>query len=166
MSIEFVVEDGTAKTDATSYVELTEFRQYWENKGIDYSVAGGTADASIQVWLNEATQYADITICWGGTIVDEDQALAIPRTSWADVYGRDLDDSVPDYLKNGICELAGKRQGTDPESSTTVGVSSKRYGPVSVAYKGGTNGSTVRYPTASKWFGLMLQCGGLRAWPA
>ena len=161
--IEFVVEDGTAKTDATSYVTVLEFQQYWFNKGTDYE---STADTTIQAWLNEATIYADTTICWGGTIVDEDQALAIPRTSWVDVYGRDLDDSVPNYLKNGICELAGKRQGTDPESSTTVGVSSKRYGPVSVAYKGGTNGSTVRYPTASKWFGLMLQCGGLRAWPA
>lgn len=161
--IAFIVEDGTAKTDATSYVTVAEFVQYWENVGTDYSA---TAEASVQAWLNEATQYADMTICWGGALSDEDQALSIPRTSWADVYGRDLDDSVPDYLKNGICELAGKRQGTDPESSSTVGVSSKKYGPVSVSYKGGTNGTTVRYPTAEKWFGLMLQCGGLRAWPA
>ena len=166
MAVEFVVEDGTAKTDATSYVTLAEFRQYWENKGVDYSLAGGTADASIQAWLNESTQYADITICWGGAISDEDQALAIPRTSWVDVYGRDINDSVPDYLKYGISELAAKRQGADPETSSTVGVASKSYGPVSVSYKGGTNGTTVRYPTAEKWFGLMLQCGGLRAWPA
>ena len=163
LTIEFVVEDGTAKTDATSYVTVVEFQQYWVNKGTDYE---STADATIQAWLNEATEYADITICWGGAISDEDQSLAIPRTSWVDVYGRDLDDSVPDYLKYGISELAAKRQGADPESSSTVGVSAKRYGPVSVAYKGGTYVTTVRYPTAEKWFGLMLQCGGLRAWPA
>ena len=124
MAIEFVVEDGTGLSTSTSYVSLAEFRQYWENKGVDYSSAGGTTDASIQAWLNEATQYADVTVCWGGILSDEDQALAIPRTSWVDIYGRDVDDSVPDYLKNGICELAGKRQGTDPETSTTVGVSS------------------------------------------
>lgn len=163
LTIEFVVEDGTGKSTATSYLTVEEFEQYWLNKGTDYQA---TADATIQAWLNEATEYADITICWGGSLYDEDQALAIPRTSWVDVYGRDLDETVPDYLKNGICELAGKRQGSDPETSSTVGVASKSYGPVSVAYKGGTNGTTVRYPTAEKWFGLMLQCGGLRAWPA
>jgi hypothetical protein len=166
MAVQFVVEDGTGLSTSTSYVELAEFRQYWENKGVDYSVVGGTTDAQVQVWLNEATAYTDLTYCWPGALVDEDQALAVPRTGWVDVYGRDLDDSVPTYLKNGVCELAGTRQGTDPEAVSEVGVSSQSYGPVSVSYSGGRNGQTITYPTASKWFGKMQQCGGLRAWPA
>ena len=163
MSIQFIVEDGTAKTDATSYVELTEFRQYWENKGVDYT---STTDTTIQTWLIEATMYSDLSVCWGGCISDEDQALAIPRIGWVDVYGRDLSDSVPTYLKNGVSELAAKRKGVDPEASSSVGVASKGFGPVSVSYRAGANGQTVRYPTAEKWFGLLLQCGGLRVWPA
>lgn len=166
MAIEFVVEDGTGLETSTSYVSLAEFRQYWENRGVDYSLAGGTTDSMIQVWLNEATAYADITYHWGGFLYDEDQALAIPRTSWVDVYGRDIDESVPDPLKNGICELAAKRQGVDPEASLDVGLSSQSYGPVSVSYKGSSGKKIVSYPTADKWFNLLLMDSGLRNWPA
>ena len=164
--MEFIVEDGTGLSTSTSYVSVADFEQYWTNKGVDYTSDTSYPDATIQAWLNEATAYADLTMCWGGTIADDDQALLVPRLGWVDVYGRDLDSSVPTYLVNGVCELAGSRKGSDPESSTTTGVSTKKYGPVSVSYKGGSNGTTVRYPTAEKWFGLMQQCGGLRAWPA
>lgn len=161
MAVEFVVEDGTGLTNSTSYVSVAEFQQYWENRGTVYS-----SESSIQKWLNEATAYADLTYCWGGTIADDDQALLVPRIGWADVYGRDLDDSVPTYLKNGVCELAAARQGVDPEASSTVGVASKSYGPVSVSYRGGSNGQSVKYPTAEKWFGMMMLCRGLRNWPS
>lgn len=164
--IEFVVETGEGLSTSTSYVALADFRQYWENKGVDYSVAGGTPDATIQVWLNEATAYTDLVNCFGGDILDEDQSLAIPRSGWSDVYGRDISESVPTYLVNGVCELAAKRKGVDTETSTSVGVGSKRYGPVSVSYTGGTNGTTISYPTAERWFGKLQKCGGLRAWPA
>ena len=163
MAIIFVVEDGTGLTNSTSYVSVAEFVQYWENKGTDYSA---TAEATAQAWLNEATDYADNTYCWGGSLGDEDQALAVPRDGWNDVYGRDLDDSVPTFLKNGVAELAGIRQGADPESSVSVGVSSESYGPVSVSYKGSSPGTTVKYTTAEKWFGKLQLCGGLRAWPS
>ena len=161
MAIQFVVEDGTGLTNSTSYVSVAEFIQYWENRGTTYS-----SESSIQKWLIEDTAYADLTYCWGGNIADDDQALDVPRVGWADVYGRDLDDSVPTYLKNGVCELAAARQGADPESSSDVGVASETYGPVSVSYRSGTNGQTVTYPTAVKWFGKMLLCRGLRNWPS
>jgi len=161
MAIQFVVEDGTGLSTSTSYVTLAEFRQYWENKGTNYAV---TSDVTLQAWLNEATAYADLTRCWGGSLVDEDQALSVPRTGWVDVYGRDLDDSVPTYLKNGVCELAAKRKGIDPETSASTDVTSKAYGPVSVSLRGGANGKSIRYPTAERWFGKMQGCGGLRNW--
>lgn len=160
MAIEFVVEDGTGLSTSTSYVSVAEFVQYWENKGTDYSA---TSEAIVQAWLNEATAYADLSKCWGGTISDDDQALLIPRTGWNDVYGRDLDDSVPTFLKNGVCELAGKRRGVDPESSVATGISSKSFGGISVSYKG--NGAETKYPTADKWFSKMMGGGGLKAWP-
>lgn len=166
MAIEFVVEDGTAKSDATSYVTLAEFRQYWENRGVSYAIVDGYPDVTIQAWLNDATAYADLTKCWAGAISDEDQALAIPRTGWSDCYGRDIDDSVPDYLKWGVCELAGKRQGTDPEQLAEGNIASQSYGPVSISYKGSGSGVSISYPTAERWFSKLHQCQGLRNWPA
>lgn len=166
MSLQFIVEDGTGLSTSTSYVSLADFRQYWENKGVDYSVVGGTLDATIQVWLNEATAYTDLTNTWAGYISDEDQALDVPRSSWTDVYGRDVSDSVPTYLVNGVCELAGKRKGVDPETSSSVGVASKSYGPISVSYTGSQNDKSISYPTAERWFGKLERSGGLRAWPA
>lgn len=163
MAIEFVVEDGSGLTTSTAYVSVADFQQYWENKGTDYTA---TADATIQAWLNDATQYADMTYRWGGNIYSTTQALAVPRTGWWDVYGRDVSESVPTYLVNGICELAGKRQGTDPDTSASIGVSSKSYGPVSVSLKGNGTGISTRYPTAEKWFNLLQMERGMRAWPS
>jgi len=165
MAIEFIVEDGTGLSTATSYVSIAEFQQYWTNRGTDYTSAVTYPEVTLQGWLNEATAYADLTYCWGGSLSDDDQALAVPRIGWVDVYGRDLDASVPDFLKNGVCELAGKRKGVDPEASASVGIAAKRYGPVSVSYRGGGNGKTIKYPTAEKWFNKMMLCGGLKAWP-
>lgn len=166
MAISFIVEDGTGLTNSTSYVSVAEFYQYWENKGVDYTDTDTYPTATIQAWLNDATAYADLTKHWAGAISDEDQALAVPRTGWSDCYGRDVDDSVPTYLKNGVCELAGSRQGTDPESTAEYGVASHRYGPVSVTYRGGANGQSVTYPTADRWFAKLHQKIGMRNWPA
>ncbi len=166
MAIEFEVEDGTGLTTSTSYVSVADFEQYWENLGTDYTSAVTYPDATIQAWLNEATQYADMNYTWSGYITDDDQALDVPRTDWSDVYGRDINDEVPTYLKNGVCELAGKRKGTDPEASVAVGVASKSYGPVSVSYNGSQGGKTISYPTANRWFDKLSQERGLRAWPS
>ena len=166
MAIEFVVEDGTGLTNSTSYVSVAEFLQYWENRGVDYSTAGGYTEANIQVWLNDATAYTDLTQCWVGAISDEDQALAVPRTGWSDCYGRDVDDSVPGYLKNGVCEIAGKRQGVDPEQVAEGNIASQSYGPVSISYKGASSGTSISYPTAERWFSKLHRCSGLRNWPA
>ena len=37
LSIQFTVEDGSKVTDANSYVTVTEFKQYWINRGVDYN---------------------------------------------------------------------------------------------------------------------------------
>ena len=72
MAIQFVVETGAALSNATSYVSIAEYKQYYENRGIDYTAV---ADATIQAKLNIATEYIDNNYTFSGRIVDEDQAL-------------------------------------------------------------------------------------------
>ena len=46
----FIVEDGTGKSDATSYQTVAECKAYWDSIGVDYSLL---SDAQIEVYLNK-----------------------------------------------------------------------------------------------------------------
>lgn len=162
MTIDFVVEDGTGKTDATSYVSIQEFKDYWDNRLISYS---SYSDDIIGNWLNLATQYADSICKWGGQIYDSDQALAIPRVSWMDKQGRFLDGTVPTFVKNGVCELAAIRQADNFETTSSVGLKSENYGPVSVTYSSDSSYSKIIYTTAMNWFRMGITSTGLRGIP-
>jgi len=128
MAVNIIVEDGTGKTDATSYVSIAEFKTYWTQKGITHT----EDDDTIAVWLNSATQYADYLVRWGGDIYSYDQALQIPRINWVDMSGRILED-VPTQVKNGVCELAQLLQGDT--ITNDQGIASESYGGISVTYK-------------------------------
>ena len=58
MAVEFVLEDGTGKTDSTSYAAVADFRQYFENFGTTFT----ETDDEIKTWLklmliNFSSQY-------------------------------------------------------------------------------------------------------------
>ena len=53
----FIVEDGTALENANSYVTVQEFRDYWGDRGTDYTAK---ADEEIESSLVLATQYIDM----------------------------------------------------------------------------------------------------------
>ena len=76
MTIEFIQEDGTSKTDSTSYASIVQFKQYWENRGTDYSAL---TDVVIQGRLNASTEYIDLQYNFFGYKSDEDQSLEWPR---------------------------------------------------------------------------------------
>ena len=60
MALEFVVEDGTGLEDATSYADIAEADQYFENVAdTDWT---GTDDVK-KAALNEGARYIDAT--WG-----------------------------------------------------------------------------------------------------
>lgn len=152
MAITIVVEDGTGKTDSTSYVSIADFKTYWTQHGTDYT---SESDDTIALWLNEATFYADSYYCWCGSITNEDQALQWPRTGMYDRNGYSIDDDViPMYLQYAICELAGTRQGTS-ETIVTAGVKSKSVGPLSVEYTGG-GGETKTYVQANNYLASFI----------
>jgi len=161
MAITIVVEDGTGLTNATSYVSIAEFKAYWAERGITRT----ESDDTIAIWLNLASQFADAHYDWDGQIASDEQALLIPRVNWCDKQGRDLDDSVPGFIKNGVCELAAIRQSDNFETTSTTGVKSESYGPVSIAYSGDSGSSKVLYTTATQYFKQGLAPIGLRVIP-
>ena len=165
MSIEFVLEDGTGKSDATSYVSVAEFEQYWENLGVDYTDDDDYPDATIQAWLNEATAYADDTNTWGGFLYSTSQALEVPRSGWSNDRYVDISESVPDELKYGVCELAHARQADIDDSEEADGVSSESLGPHSTAYNGTAQTRRTQYPRAERWFSKINVIDALYGWP-
>lgn len=106
MAIEFVVEDGTGKTDATSYLSVAELDQGWENLGYDGSTL---IEATKQVLLNVATKVVDGQYGnrFPGVRRYVTQRLQWPRT---DAYYRDghkvAYNSVPPEVKNAVLEMA------------------------------------------------------------
>jgi hypothetical protein len=148
--IEFVVEDGTGKTDSTSYAEIADFRQYWENRGVDYS---STVDDTIKAWLNSATEYIDFNYVFKGVKTSTDQALEWPRTGVTDRYCNLVDsDIIPTEVIYSTCYLAAQvANGSLFNIGTNV--KSDSYGPVSVTYSGEAGAKTYKAADQYlKWF--------------
>lgn len=106
MEVTFIEEDGSGKPDATSYVSLDFFKQYWFNADYNY---GTLSDNGVYRLLNRASAYIDNNYRKGfpGYRQYEDQALEWPRTGayYLDKY--DIDESlVPVEIKNATCEAA------------------------------------------------------------
>ena len=98
-----IIEDGTGKSDAESYVSATDFKAYAAKRGITVPAD----DAACEVLLIKAMDYlAGYEDRWRGRRVTAAQALAWPRKGvvlngfpWAS-------DAIPAQLKAGQCELA------------------------------------------------------------
>jgi len=138
MAIEFIVEDGTGKENATSYVTVAEYVQYWENRGTDYSTVVAT---TVQGYLNSATEWIDMSYKFIGAKADDNQALEWPRYDVDDIDS----DEIPTDLKSAVCYMAAQvKTGINQIDS---GVTSESYGKISKTYS--TNGIKT-YPVADK----------------
>lgn len=153
MAIEFIQEDGTGKTDATSYASIAQYKQYWENRGTDYSAV---ADDTIKAYLNLATDYIDNTYIFKSEKTNEDQALEWPRYNVVkDKHGNLYeDDEIPIDLINATCYLAAN---STELYQTGSGVSQESYGPVSKTYSN-ASGQT-NFPVANKYLKNLIISG-------
>lgn len=149
MAIQFVVEDGSGKSDATSYISEDDFLQYWENRGVDYS---DEATATVQAKLNLATQYVDNLHVYEGSKKTTTQALEFPRDWVIDRNGIDRSGEVPAAVTYAVCEAAAyELEGNSLEEATQM-IESRRMGPVSVTY--GSKGQLPpRIGKAEKYLG-------------
>ena len=101
-----VVEDGTAKSDADSYVSVSTASSYFADHGSPAawsSASGGAKDAA----LRYAAVWMDGNWNWVGEIVTGTQARSWPRYGAEDHEYRDIAyDSVPQRIQDAQCELA------------------------------------------------------------
>jgi hypothetical protein len=99
-----VVEDGTGKADAESYVSVADTDTYFSDRNI--TTWTGT-DAVKEAALRKATEYLDATYSWAGSgVVETTQALGMPRKDLYDNEARDISETVPTGLKRATMELA------------------------------------------------------------
>lgn len=153
MAVEFIIEDGTGKTDSTSYETVEEFKQYWENRGVTFT----ELDEIIQTWLNLGTEYLDNHYrYWGDPTTPETQNLQWPRTGLRDDKKVIINgDVIPQQLKNALSLLAREaRLNKDLSAKVNTGVASKRIGPVATTYK---SGYTVDYKNVNTYLSRFIR---------
>lgn len=77
MAIAFIIEDGTGKSDSTSYLTVAELTQILEDAGLTITL---TTDPEKQAALNRMTLILDSFAQWTGKRLLTTQALEWPRS--------------------------------------------------------------------------------------
>jgi hypothetical protein len=107
MPINFIAEDGTGKSDATSYATLAQFTQFWTDRGVATQTIG---DSVVQAYLNQATDYIDSHYDFIGVPTYADtQALEWPRyiSEQSGLQRKVIDNNeIPLALIKAVCWLA------------------------------------------------------------
>lgn len=108
-----VVEDGTAKADAESYLSVTDADSYFANRG--YTLWATMSTNEKEQALRRSADYMKAAYGprWLGYRVSASQALDWPRSG---VVARGFSipaDAIPAEVKNACAELAFKAAGGD-----------------------------------------------------
>lgn len=128
-----VVEDGTGKSTAESYISVADASSYFTARAVTTWAALAT-DALREAALRKATDYMENTYTWQGTRKTEEQALSWPRYNVVvDGYLID-DDIVPEAVKRACAELALKSTTADLSPDMAQGVTREKVGPIEVEY--------------------------------
>lgn len=165
MAVEFVVEDGTGKTDATTYLSVEDMKQLWSNAGYNYSALSST---DIKIILNNASQSLDgrYGAKWPGERASLSQALDWPRSSVADKDGYDRPSTtLPVEIERATAEMAyAVHSGVDVDPNDVDGGDLKsEYVKVEGAVtesKEYFGGSARTYPTIPKVEGALRRLLG------
>lgn len=141
-----IVEDGTARADAESYVSVADADTYFANRG---NAAWAALDtAAKEQALRAATDYMMQTyrMHWTGMRVTGTQALDWPRAWVALVDAPSGYRSVPAYVpqnivppevKNACAELAVRSLAAPLSPDLTSQVTRETVGPITVEYAAG-----------------------------
>jgi hypothetical protein len=139
MAIQFEVEDGSGKSNATSYVSTADADQYHEDRGNSTWAALATDEK--EVVLNRATAYIDSYFTWvHGRRTNEAQALDWPRIG---AYDEDEfyfhETEVPQQVIDACCALALRASSEDIVTDSERPIKEFTAGPVSVEFEEGTS---------------------------
>lgn len=122
-----IVEDGSIVANANSYVSLTEFKQYCEDRHYDIGVK---EDNDYIANLISACEYLN-SLGFIGEPVERFRKMAFPRLNIG------LDNTIPEQIKDAQCYLAYKIvDGFDPFKiiESNGGIQSETVGPISTSY--------------------------------
>jgi hypothetical protein len=154
-----VVEDGTGKATAESYISVADAGTYHTNRG-NTAWAALTSDTVREQYLRKATEYMDFTYQWtGDRTYPTVQALDWPRTG-VTLKGDAIDDEeIPELIKRACAELALKVASGELAADLTQGVISQTVGPISVTYDQNSPQRT-RYAQVEAMLAPLLTAGG------
>ena len=135
-----VIEDGSQKSNATSYVTVAEYNAYLD---IRYPARSAITTAAAEGHILRGMDYFESRE-FIGTKASEEQSLQFPRNGVnIDGWSKDGDD-IPPEVKASIYELAyGFEQGfgiSNPVSRETI---TETVGGVSVTYKNSSASRTL-----------------------
>lgn len=160
----FVVEDGTGKPDANSYIPVEYADDYFQLRGNEtWTFIQDPVEKERA--LVQATDYIDAR--WGSLLASvrttDTQALEFPRKKW---------EGIPETLKKATCEYAVRALiqplAPDPvvdESGHTVLESKEKVGPIEETKKYAdysSDGIVWRvYPSADAYMRPLLNAGAV-----
>lgn len=163
MAISFVVEDGTGKSNASSYesvggaddfVGLNKHETAWSS----------ATNAQKENALMRASIILDDNMVWFGSMAVSNQALQWPRLGVSDRYGNEIDSkTIPTWLKHATAELARHLHSDDRDADPdTLGFSSMSVRGLSI----GVDKSDRRHPLPQsvirmvRWYGRVKGLSG------
>lgn len=163
-----IVEDGTGKADAESYVSVADAETYFTARGLDWIGSPATADK--EQALRIATEWLDSTYAqqYRGRAKTEDQALDWPRRDAYDDDGRLFSSTaLPVELIRATAEVALRYQadGTvldaDVAAAADVVEEEEQLGPLKTRTRyAGTKATQKRFPKVAKLMAAITIGGG------
>lgn len=130
-----IVEDGSGRADAESYLSVADFTAYCTARGLTFTAE---TDTVTEQKLRIATGYIDTVRRYKGSRTLAAQALEFPRAGLTDWGGLAI-TGVPARVKNACAELAYKAFTENLYVDLDRGgmVASQSVGPISVSYSDG-----------------------------
>ena len=158
----FVVEDGTGKADAESYVSVADAGAYAAARGLPFDVTGAPAIALAEQALRRATEWIDAKYGprFAGTWAVDGQALAWPRLYASYRLTSLPSDEVPSQVVAATIQAAVRELASPGSLSPdiTTGKIKKRVrveGAVEVEYAVGSGGVASQTPIVSIIDGIL-----------
>jgi hypothetical protein len=148
-----IVEDGTGKADAESYISVADATAYHAARG-NAAWAALASDAVREQMLRKATDYMEQAYSerWKGERATTDQALSWPRSG---VHGVDS-DVVPSAVSRACAELALRAISGDLAPDLSGQVKSETVGPISVTYADGAR-QQVKFQAVDSMLSALLE---------
>lgn len=163
-----VVEDGTGKTDAESYITVVEADAYMAARVLTLWASADFSDTEKEGCLRRATDYMQqaYRLRWAGVRKTSTQALDwprydVPRTDVTGYLSVDYydDDAVPQEVKNACAELAWRAAFGELAPDVSRVTQSEKVGEVAVTYSPGS-APYVRFRAVDNLLAPLLKHGG------